>query len=479
MAQVPTDFTKYFKSSSLKKQVYSLDSTFKYSSFEDMQSIVDLKQFFTVPSSVTFSKIDKTTLNDMLLQEDYNVLDTLTRPKTGPVLKSQQLNYVPNTTFTNADEDTVQVNVANRTLDTQSFMQLINNLNSVNQTSSSLFVSDHTKMSNVIDAIVFAVCKWRFDALKATITTALNNSSSRAGLPSAMVTGFTDFVSLPDPKGVTSLTQLINASKWAIARAVKNKSKDYFMMTGVNITSKFSAPVNYRLREFVFQKAIIRDIQQPDDNTFKYAKRLAAEMFLITFYPYLHLQYINQMTETFKNKGDFINMRAAVFTKVMFAVNMLFFVYTLGVSLNPVMNTQQANVLVTLLNILKEYSIKLAQVDFANDKIGLGDVLIRLHDKSAEVVQKSASIDGIKNKIVTNQLQSRGILTNFKEIDVAFRKKRAEFVFLILVFMVLLAVSLTLIVKDIYIDELMFTLLGFIAIIITYKLIMTILGFFQ
>jgi hypothetical protein len=349
------------------------------------------------------------------------------------------------------------------------FDALMARITTINASTS--LANEHKSMNAMIDSVVFAVCMWKYDALKRAVQTAV---TAKNNLLAPMVTGFTDITSLTDAKTVTTMSQLIVACNTVIARMVQKKNKTYYAMEGVNARDGFSAPINFKLREEIYQKVALREIQQPDDNTYKYAKRLVVEMFLVSFYPYIHLQYVNELLNRFKKEGDFVNMRAMALVRVMFAVNALFYVHSKGNELN--MTAAQSTSIKNILDVLKTYTSKITQVDFSNERIGLGDIMIELHEKSADVKGKSMSIDALKGNITTNQLQIRGILAAYASSDKAFKTRRTEFTLLTVAFIALIVISMILIQQGLFVDELMYVLAGIIATIIAVKLVMLIIA---
>jgi hypothetical protein len=272
------------------------------------------------------------------------------------------------------------------------------------------------------------------------------------------------------------------ASKSILTEATKRKRLDYFMVAGLNESGSdkignmapFSAPINFKLRDAIYKKVVIREIKEKDDNTYKYAKRLLTEMYIIAFFPYIHLLYITEMLKRFKQVGDFVNMRVAVLTKVMFAVNTLYAVYNKGKELN--IQNDQSMYIKQLLDGLQKYAAKLSRVDFINERLGLGDVLVELHEKSNKVIEQSENVDELKTKIAQNQLEIRNLLSNVTSVDKEYRRRKIEFALVLTFLIMLILVSSALITMNMFVDYLKYGLAIVIGLILIVKIVFMIIS---
>jgi hypothetical protein len=482
MPNFSPDFNKYFGEEATETIIYNLDTINKYRDLADFQAVINIERFLKRVTDATIKKDDPTVVLDNIAEENYRSLNLNVSQK--PVWTSEQPGFVPNTAFQTADRDMIRLQYQTIDLDQASFNDILTKLRaSIGNLSGNIdFSSNHVKANDYIETIVLAICQWKYSELKKAVKTAVSKGAANRQLLSPMTSAFTQVLDLMDMKEKNTLNSFMVASKSILTEATKRKRLDYFMVAGLNESGSdkignmapFSAPINFKLRDAIYKKVVLREIKEKDDNTYKYAKRLLTEMYMIAFFPYIHLLYITEMLKRFNKVGDFINMRVAVLTKVMFAVNTLYAVYNKGKEL--MIQTDQSMYIKQLLDGLQKYAAKLSRVDFVNERLGLGDVLVELHEKSNQVVEQSQNVDELKAQIAQNQLEIRNLLSNVKSVDKEYRRRKIEFALVLTFLIVLVLASSTLITMNMFIDYLKYALAIIIGLILIVKVVMMIVS---
>jgi hypothetical protein len=472
MAQFPQDFDSYFISSRSDKQRYYIDTIYNYVDPQTMQAYVNMEDFLkgVDTTKINILKRDKRIVADKIAEEAYRSLSTTQANK--DALKPAAKAYTDlSSTFDNADEDTLIIDYTPKeNFEKMTFDSVMASMfpQPVGEAEYATKTKNHKLMSQLLHDTITNLCKWKYTSFR-TLLASADKSKFPADIQSALI----QLTSLGS-KEAGMLTRMNDVCSEALASFVERKDLGYFMMEGVNETGKFGQPINYKLREAIYNKIALREIQDRNDNVYKYAKRIAAEMYLISYFPYVHFLYIEEMLKRFKKNGDFVNMRAGLTAKVMYIVNTLDMVYSMGVTVG--MTAAQGEQIKRLLTALQDYSAKLKRVDFNNESVGLGDIMIDIHDKSKSVVQKSMTIDEVKSKITDTQIQIRALLTNFQSVNKAYDGARLQFNLLVAFLVILIVVSAVLLSMRMYVDELSFALMGIICIVITFKIITTIIS---
>lgn len=482
MPNFSPDFNKYFGEEATETVIYNLDTINKYRDLADFQAVINIERFLKRVTDANITKDDPTVVLDNIAEENYRSLKLSANQK--PVWTSEQPGFVPETAFQTADRDMIRIQYQTTDLDQASFNDIITKLRaSIGNLNGGVdFASNHVKANDYIETIVLAICQWKYGEFKKVVKTAVSKGAANRILLSPMISAFTQVLDLMDMKEKNTLNALMAASKSILKEATERKRLDYFMVAGLNESGSdkignmapFSAPINYKLKDAIYKKLVLREITEKDDNTYKYAKRLLTEMYIIAFFPYIHLLYITEMLKRFNQVGDFINMRVAVLTKVMFAVNTLYAVYNKGKEL--MIQSEQSMYIKQLLDGLQKYAAKLSRVDFVNERLGLGDVLVELHEKSNQVIEQSQNVDELKAQIAQDQLEIRNLLSNVKSVDKEYRKRKIEFALVLTFLIMLVLASSTLITLNMFVDYLKYALAIIIGLILIVKIVMMIVS---
>jgi hypothetical protein len=169
-----------------------------------------------------------------------------------------------------------------------------------------------------------------------------------------------------------------------------------------------------------------------------YFKMIIVDMYIKIFYPLLVYNYISCMMNLYVKNGDFINSRIALLAKIMYTyyfVLKLASIYGRGAS-----NDAQTATLNTVINKIKKYLENVNRIDLQGGSDVMSSIVRDLHSKSNDVVEKSGSIQSITEQIKANQLAMRNVIYNTAELRKQYKAKRASFIVLVCILIILLSV---------------------------------------
>jgi hypothetical protein len=261
-----------------------------------------------------------------------------------------------------------------------------------------------------------------------------------------------------------------------IAAMVKNQSPSTYLLQGFAEGPNF---VNNRfrttLREAMYSKLILREysgVKTISDDVLMYLRRLLVECYIVSFYPYIHFIYIDELLKRFQATGNFVNMRVAALVRIAFTINTLLQYHEEANSKisSQLSATMTNNVLNQWAETLKNYMTNVSRVDFNNKDASIQDVIVDLHTLSTKVSTQSMSLDELKDNIKVTQLQIRSIISRFKQINKERDSKIAQYGLLIFFLFVIVIISTVMIVFNLYKDHLLYALMGLICIIVIVKL---------
>lgn len=350
---------------------------------------------------------------------------------------------------------------------------------------------EHRSAHNYMKDIIMAFCTVRLNQFMRILRSeAWIASVSGVGVEKVKL-AFNKLKGLSSTQNDEIMLNIHRACSKSLASMVVRKKPSVYLLDGYAPGGDGTAFERNRfkntLRDMIYERLIIRDIvaDAPSDTDamIGYMRRILSEMYVNAFYPYIHFLYISELMDYFKKSGNFVNMRVAALSKVMFTVNMLIGFYESTQS-QPTFASGESgkkateNVLVHWVGTLKNYFVKLSAVDFKSN-MSLSDIIADSHELSSRVVEQSLSIDQLKERIQRVQLEIRSILTRYKQIHGQQKNAKLRYSFLIVFIFLLLIIGGTMITLDLHKQYLMYALTGIASLTVTIsfvKLIMSIVA---
>jgi hypothetical protein len=199
----------------------------------------------------------------------------------------------------------------------------------------------------------------------------------------------------------------------------------------------FKGPLYYKLRSEMTKRLNVKNILENNDAQL-YFKMIIVDIYIKIFYPLLVYNYISCMMKLYVKNGDFINSRIALLAKIMYTYYFILKIsniYSRGAS-----NAVQTGILTSVINKLKKYLENVNRIDLQGGSDVMSSIVRDLHSKSNDVVEKSESIQSVSEQIKTNQLAMRNVIYNTSELRKQYKDKRAVFVLLVCILIILFSV---------------------------------------
>lgn len=463
------EFDKLFNASGNDKIVYYTDKIYGYkdfnTGFKDMVNIVDYLKPIT---KMSINKYNKDVINQIIdgVSTTAPQSDNKNWERgngTGDILV---MNYALSDTFT---PDVAEIIFSDliKTLGDPSDKNVKSNFAKV--------ASDHRVASNFMENVVLSICKWKYDNAKSQLLLALANNKE---MISDVLDAGNELKMMGSPKEGSILANLHVTSSKAIRLLIKDQAPSTYRLDGFVEGTNFQFnKFRTTLREVMFQKLVLREYagnKTIPDQVLMYMRRLLVELYIISYYPYIHFQYITELLHKFKQEGNFINMRVAALVRVAFTINTLLWYYQESVKQVPQMEKYQV-VVTEWAETLKNYMTALSRIDFKNKDATIQNVISDLHTLSSKVSSQSLSVDELKDNIVSSQIQVRSLISRLKQVNVERAKKATQFSVLVFLLLLVLVVSAVLLIFNMFKNYLLYLLVGICSIIILYKLVVSIM----
>lgn len=459
------EFDRLFNTTGTDKIVYYTDKIYGYKDFDTgFKDMVNLKQYFNPVSNLKISRYSKV------------LLDGLIDGKTSVVQAD--------TNWTRGVDDVLVLDYNQGTFDTviaeRIYTDMINVLGYPNDATVKQRLAEvatnHRVASTFMENIVLSVCNWKYTNVKTELEIALKNNTQMIG---DVVTAGREIQLMNGPKEASIISNLHNTCSEVLAKIVKNQAPSVYKLEGFVESPTFSLNrFRTTLREAMFSKLILREYARNNsvtDQVLMYVRRLLVELYIIAYYPYIHFQYINELLKKFKDAGNFVNMRVAALVRVAFTINVLLWYYQEGSEKFRDKTTKQNVIVSQWAETLKNYMTALSRVDFKNKDASIQNIISDLHTLSAKVSTQSMSVDELKEGIVASQIQVRSIISRLKQINKERTKKMTQYSILVFLLLLVVVISAVLLTFNLFKNYVLYALIGICAIIIMYKLVVSIL----
>jgi hypothetical protein len=293
-------------------------------------------------------------------------------------------------------------------------------------------------MDNFMSSVISSLCQLQFSSLfpilsitqdKGAIPDDLNNAKDIS------------LMSLRINKNVMTIINNLTDKISEIMSNELDKTTDLnvnIMTDFSNISSSYKSPFYYILRTRLADEMNIPKTVFPIDNTsdvMVYIKKIVADSYLKTFFPILHYIFIDNLLNKYKAKGDYVNTRIALLSKIFLTANILS-------AFKTSYSSEDTSIIDNYNNILADYLTKLNNNDLnANPGTNvISDILKQIHTKSNSVVTANTDMNTLKMDVTSNQQALRNIVTNN---DVMHKRvnTRALIFYIFLAFAILLVIA--------------------------------------
>ena len=323
--------------------------------------------------------------------------------------------------------------------------------------------TNHRKASVFMENVILSVCNWKFANVRTEVVGSLVNNTQvlsdvkEAGKEIQLLTG---------PKEASILANLHNTCSEVLAAMVKNQAPSTFLLSGFVEGDDFVFnEFRKNLSEAMFPKLILREYAGNNtikDKVLMFVRRILIEMYIISYYPYIHFLYINELYKKFQQSGNFVNMRVAALIRVAFTINVLmsFFNYGADKFSGQTKVDKQSVIITQWVETLKNYMTALSRVDFENKDLAITDLISNLHSLSSKVTSQSMSVDELKENIKASQLQVRSIVSRLRQVNKERSRNTTFYTLLVLFTILLIIISAVLIVFNFHKQNLLIILTG-------------------
>ena len=393
---------------------------------------VKLDSYFKVIQNITYRSEDRAAVEARAAQvpDTFNFAEALAaetqgQPKLAGDAAKEYAAIVVNRSANNI--------VPNELLDaiksvTDRYDQLYSNAQDVDAVTRS-----HDKMNEYMRSIIFAVVRNTFS--KALGIMRLDSKLENTLEPWNEARFV--LVYLTDSK-INSLLEEISDLAHDVLCEIVTQKKIANAITDFSDPSYFKGPLYYTVRTEMFKRMKLnkRIISVANDNTVLYVKMLIADLYLKTCYPLFIYDHVKCMGSYYKKNGDFVNGRVALLAQVMFTYYFMQNIVTIYKNQHASLASQTYNNQIsTIVSKLKTYLDTINNLDMTDKAI-----LTDLHATSNQVVQKSWTLQSIKEDITRNQLAMRNVIFNTDELRKKYKRQVAEFTGLaVLLFVVIVA----------------------------------------
>lgn len=458
-----SQFDKLFNATGNDKVVYYTDMIYGYKDLDTgFKSMVNLEDYMKPVTQVTINRVTKESVSNVMKG-------------------AASALVVDNTNFQGADNDTLVVTYSPSTsgitnVSNNIYTDLVAALGNPNDSKVGIelakVATDHRKAYAFMENIILSICNWKYANVKTELLSSLQNSTTM--LSDIQLAG-EEIKNVTKPKESTIIANLHTTCSKAIEAMVKNQAPSTYLLSGFAEGPNFvSNTFRTILRESMYSKLVLPEYKGANikDEVLMYVRRLLVEIYIVSYYPYIHFLYINELLKKFQTSGNFVNMRVAAMVRVAFTINSLITYYQVSsATTTDDTSTQKLNIIITQwAETLKNYMTAISRVDFKNKDATMQDVISNLHSMSTKVSTESLTIDELKDNIKTTQLEIRSILSLFKAVNNQRTTKVAQYGLLVFLLFAIVIASAVMIVFGLYPNYLLYALVGACSIIVIVKM---------
>lgn len=468
-----------FNSVGNKKLVYYTDKIYGYKDFQSgFNDMVNMTDFLKPLTSLYVTRYNK------------SVIDKIINGTLDKEAISQQAPPGDNVNWVRGNEDILVIRYTlskdyGTDLAEKIYRDMINAVgdprDSLVKSSFAEVATNHSAASKFMENIILAMCNWKFENVKSQLNLFVSGDTvEKKQMIDDVIQAGKETVMLP--KQASIIENLHSTCSEAIATLVKNQAPSTYALEGFNENKVFAFnKFRTTLREVMFSKLILREYAgntSISDQVLMYVRRLLVEVYIISYYPYIHFLYINALLKKFQSEGNFVNLRVAALARVAFTINMLLWYYNLSSDKFPSTIHQKVYEQVIVsewAETLKNYMTTLSRVNFNNKEASIQNIISDLHTLSSQVVSQSMSVDELKENIIASQIQVRSILARLKQISKERTKKITQYSILVFLLLLVVAVSAVLLTFNLFKNYVLYGVIGIASTIILYKLIVSII----
>jgi hypothetical protein len=413
-------------------QVYNKDRLlYEYTTITNFANRLNINNLFNVINSAVIFPQDQ----QKVLSTTLNTYSSVTQRL--PYSTSFIQNNAPlNELFIDISTDTMMY----RFIDIQSILRQNVSIVDTSQT------INNDIMDNFMSSLISSLCQFQFSSLfpilsvtqdKGIVPDDLNNAKDIS------------LMSLRINKNILTIVNNLTDKISEIMSNELDKTTDLnvnIMTDFSNISSSYKSPFYYILRTRLADEMNIPKTVFPIDNTsdvMVYIRKIISDAYLKTFFPILHYIFINNLLNKYKAKGDYVNTRIALLSKIFLTVNIIS-------AFKNAYNPDDTSLIDSYNKILSDYLTRLNNNDL-NATPGtnvISDILKKIHTKSDNVVIANTNMNTLKQDVTSNQQALRNIVTN-NDVISKVANRRA------LIFYIFVAIVLVLIITTV-----VFTLIG-------------------
>jgi hypothetical protein len=479
-----------------------------YADFSKYQDVFDITTYFKNVYDIALSAEDTAI-----------VYQQLQSAKTAN--KNTVLN-IPKKSFTgNPSSDDVYVTLSKSDVDEA--MQIYNVCKTLKDKLSKEFVSEsqnnrigdqitrsHKKMQHYMDVIITTITyhyftvvqgliKNKLDSLFANNTT--NSEASQKMRRAAMIFG--SMWDTPTQSIFTSLSEFMQAffSEVFQLKGTVTDPENIHDLKSLGNGDVYNKAAYYMVRDFVAKaiekrkgncQDVIKNIKATEGpDVAAYFNKLVTDVYIKCSYPLLQYIFISSMMKQYMLKGDFVNTRLALFSKVNL---ILYITSVLSLVIQnfanngnyATVNQNELSSIATMLNDilskLNMYIENMNNIDMTSPNANADDeiakIIQRLREMSNEVQSDSKEIGEIQKSIETSRLAIRNVLYNLTIIESKRKLRLIEFwiAFSVLVLLIVSCVALLLLKQEqiaLYVSGLT------VLLVLIYKLVIMIISFIK
>ena len=467
------EFDKLFNATGNDKIVYYTDKIYGYKDFNTgFKDMVNIADYLKPITKLMVNKYNKDVINQII----DGTLNVLSNPP-----KSDNKNWERGSgdilVMNYASSDSLTTEVAVRIYD--DMIQTLGDPKDQSvKNSFAQVATDHRVASNFMENVILSMCKWKYENAKSKLLLELADNKE---MISDVIDAGNELKMMGTPKEASILANLHTTSSEAIRLLIKDQAPSTYRLDGFVEGSSFHFnKFRTTLREVMFKNLVLREYagnKAVPDQVLMYLRRLLVELYIISYYPYIHFQYITELLNKFKQTGNFINMRVAALVRVAFSINMLLWYYQESApKLSGTSSIAKHQVVVSeWAETLKNYMTALSRVDFKNKDATIQNVIADLHSLSSKVSSQSLSIDELKENITASQMQVRSILSRLTLVNKERSKKITQYSILVSLLLIVVVVSAVLLIFNMFKNYLLYGLVGICSVIIVYNLILSIM----
>lgn len=193
--------------------------------------------------------------------------------------------------------------------------------------------------------------------------------------------------------------------------------------------------------------------QEANASALVYIKKVLVDLYIKSCYPYVMFNHITALTDMYTAKGDFVNVRVGLLSKVFFTFFMLSNVYTMYQKVAPA-DTNSLTKLTSIFSLLNSYIYQNNNISLDADggqvttTASISKILADLHTMSRETSSMGDALQQKKEDIEGYQLSLRNMILNMGMIQRRAGYPRFAFWALFATLMCVIVLCVTLLILD-------------------------------